>query len=52
MSYKEYVAPFDTEEQAYQAMLGRLKVWKKVRGTRTMKVEKYEDRWWIVIIER
>lgn len=52
MSYKEYVAPFDTREQAYQALLARLKVWKKVRGNRIMKIEKYEDRWWIVIIEK
>lgn len=51
MSYKEYVAPFDTREQAYQALLSRLKVWKKVRGHRIMKVEQYKERWWIVIIE-
>lgn len=52
MSYKEYVADFDTRDQAYHAMLSRIKVWKKVRGTRTMKVEFYKERWWIVIIDR
>lgn len=51
MSYKEYVEPFDTAEEAYAVIVKKLKTWSKVRGNRIMRVEKYQHKFWIVIVE-